>query len=286
MNDRLKEAFDGIHAEEELKDKTRAFLAETTNGYQRKRQLFGIRRMSYGKMAAVMACFIFLFLGVGGWKIYFTPVSSISIDVNPSMELGVNRLDTVISVKGYNNDGQALLDGLDIKYSGYADALDKILADDTIQMCLARNEEMAISVTGTDEEQSQKILEDVEARTSSHGNIHCYKGNYEITEAAHEAGFSTGKYQVFLELQKLNPDLTAEKARTMTMRQLRDMMSELLEEENDSASDCEEEQHAGAGNGAGNGNGVGNGNSDGNGNRAANGTGTGSGKHNGHGRNG
>ena len=30
-----------------------------------------------------------------------TPVSAVSIDVNPSIELGVNRFDRVVAVEGY-----------------------------------------------------------------------------------------------------------------------------------------------------------------------------------------
>ena len=40
--------------------------------------------------------------------LYFTPIAEISIDINPSIELRVNRFDQVISVDGLNGDGQAL----------------------------------------------------------------------------------------------------------------------------------------------------------------------------------
>ena len=49
----------------------------------------------------------------GGTWLYFTPTMEISVDINPSIELGVNRFDRVISVDGYNEDGQALAQLLD-----------------------------------------------------------------------------------------------------------------------------------------------------------------------------
>ena len=38
-------------------------------------------------------CLLVLLAGWGGHHAYFTPSAIISIDVNPSLELGVNRFD-------------------------------------------------------------------------------------------------------------------------------------------------------------------------------------------------
>jgi hypothetical protein len=40
------------------------------------------------------------------------PTSYVSVDINPSVELGVNPFGKVISVTAYNNDGETVLDGL------------------------------------------------------------------------------------------------------------------------------------------------------------------------------
>ena len=87
MNGKIKETFDKIHAEEPLKEKTKAFLAQKTQGYtqHKSRQM---RNYSYLVSAAV--CLVLMFVG-SRW-LYFTPTTEISIDINPSIELGINRL--------------------------------------------------------------------------------------------------------------------------------------------------------------------------------------------------
>ena len=123
MNNRLKETFDKIQAEEKLKDSTRQYLFEKTRGYTKG------SAFPYKKFIVSMVCFIVVLLCSGGYLFYFTPVSAISIDVNPSVELGVNRFDKVISVEGRNEDGCKLAASLDIKFLNYADAFDKMLTN-------------------------------------------------------------------------------------------------------------------------------------------------------------
>ena len=94
MRDRLKQAFDAVHAEEALKERTKAFVAQQTRGHARRRPAL---RPS---LAAAFACLCLLF--TGGYWLYFTPTATISIDINPSIELGVNRFNRVVSVEGYN----------------------------------------------------------------------------------------------------------------------------------------------------------------------------------------
>mgnify|MGYP006964182038 CR=1 FL=1 len=60
--------------------------------------------MNYKRVLSVAACLLLLFLG--GRQFYFIPTVKISIDINPSMELGVNRFDRIVSVEGYNDDGK------------------------------------------------------------------------------------------------------------------------------------------------------------------------------------
>ena len=82
MNKTFKELFGPIQAEEELKNQTKAFLAEKTKGYAQAKA--PSRRYS---LAAVCLCLFFALFG-GHW-LYFTPMAQISIDINPSIELSI-----------------------------------------------------------------------------------------------------------------------------------------------------------------------------------------------------
>lgn len=221
MNEKIKSAFDSVYATEELKDRTREFLAKRTGGYQKKRASVPVYRR-----LALAACVLLLLLW-GGWYLYFTPVASISVDVNPSIELGINRFDRVISVVGYNEDGRALADSLRVRFLPYEEALDRILSGDSFAQYMAPEQFVSVTVIGESEEKSGEMLERVTSCAGHHENVHCSSGNYEEAGAAHKAGLSFGKYRAFLELQALDPTVTPEDVQGLTMRQIRDRIAAL-----------------------------------------------------------
>ena len=242
MNDRLKQAFNKIQAEEELKNSTKAFLYQKTKGYA------SAKITRYRRLLPAIACF--LLVTFGGYWLYFTPTVEISIDVNPSIELGVNRFDKIISVSSYNNDGQELVDSLDIKYLDYAQAIDQILRNENVNALLSNNEVMTIGVIGSDNAQSAKVLSVIESYTDQESNTYCYYADPDEVEQAHEMGLSYGKYRAFLKLKTLDSTITAEKIQNMTMREIRDLIDELstCSDTGESLEDNKESGGHGAGN--------------------------------------
>jgi len=226
MNKKIKAAFDQIHAEKELKDNTKAFLARKTNGYRPKS--FGVRRLFTRKvLIPTVVCLLFAFLGLGGHRLYFMPVSFISIDINPSVELGINRFDRVVSVNGYNDDGKELASSLDVRFLDYSEALQQILENDYILSCFARDEMMAIVVVLPDNAQEDNMFTAVEACVAGHENTYCYRADYEDAKAAHDAGLTCGKYKACQEVQALAPEITTEEIRSMTTREIHDLIHSL-----------------------------------------------------------
>lgn len=227
MNDRVKNTFDKIHAEDALKEHTKEFLYQKTKGYRKK----GVGLTKSNLRIPAVLCLVLLLIGFSGYEIYFTPTSAVSIDINPSLELGINRFDRVISVTGYNSDGEELASSLDIKFMNYNDALDSILENQQISELLSENEPLSITVVGSNEEQSSQILADAQISTAETQNIYCHEGNSHEVEAAHEAGMSFGKYQAFLKLQELDPSITAEEAENLTMREIHQRIHQLSGDE-------------------------------------------------------
>lgn len=244
MNNRIKEAFESIHAEDALKRGTKEFLFQKTKGYRQ------YRAFPYGTAAAAFLCLFLVFCGWEGYSAYFTRVSTISVDVNPSIELEVNRFDRVIAVQSYNEDGKIVSDSLKIRFMNYIEALDLLFQNEKMAQYMKGQQPVIVTVFGKDEKRTGEMLENLTAHTASHENIHCAAGNPEDADAAHSMGFSCGKYKVFLELQKLDPDASAEEIRDMTMHQIQSRIDEL------SGADS----GMGSGHGHGNGHGYGYGN--------------------------
>lgn len=218
LNDRLRQAFAAVEAEEELKEKTRSAV------------LARLRRRPRHRTGWVVAaaCCLLLLLGAGlGAKVFFTPVSAISVDINPSLELNVNCFDRVISVEGYNQDGKALAQELNLVFAKYPQALKTLLSNDLVQACLNAGKDLSVYVACDDPQRSEEMLSQVENCVGRGRNIWCHAGDMSQSHSAHSAGLSCGKYQAFLELQALDPSFTPEQAAEMTMQEIRQKIAEL-----------------------------------------------------------
>jgi hypothetical protein len=248
LDNKIRDAMGSVRAEEALIRSTKAFLASKASA--------PAKPFSLRYAAVAFACLAFMVLGFGGWNFYMVPVSAISVDVNPSIELGVNRLDRVVSVKGYNEDGKALAASVELKNLNYSDALDVLLSSETMQPYRANDGLVSITVIGNTEQKS----EEMRARIAACGyaaapNVECRCGNREEVEIAHASGLSFGKYRAYLELQALDPSVTPEDVQGLTMRQIRDKIQEL-----GGSGNAQYGQGSGGqrnGNGAGNGRGGG-----------------------------
>lgn len=221
MNDRIREAFAAVHAEEALKESTRAFVAERTAGYRRR------GRPTAARLVMAAAACLAVLVVLGGWRVYFTPTASVSIEINPWVELSVNRFDRVIAVSGRNDEGAALAEELDLRFLSCDEAIQTVLADTEVAALLAENAVMDIAVTGADEAQCGRLLSQAESCTAGWSSAHCYHAGSEEAAAAREAGLSLGKYRMYQALQALDPAITAEKVRDMTMSQLQALLEAL-----------------------------------------------------------
>lgn len=225
MENRVKETFGKIHTEEALLYSTKKFLYEKMEKGAR-------RRVQKNHFIPVVSCFILLFLFSAGYQICFATTTVISVDVNPSIELNVNRLDRVIEVKSYNEEGEDLAGALKVKYMNYTDALEAILDSEKLQKYLSTEEDMiSIAVIAEDEKKGEKVLTEVQTCTGNNSNTYCYQADQEEVDAAHEAGLSYGKYRAFLILQELDPNITTDDVKGMTMREIRDWIADLSGEE-------------------------------------------------------
>lgn len=118
---------------------------------------------------------------------------------------------------------------------------------------LSDNGILTIAVVGENENQTAQILSSVQSCTAGEKNAYCYSAAPEEVEEAHKLGLSYGKYRAFLELQELDPSITAEEIQNMSMREIRNMIQSLTDGDGASADRTE----TGSGYGRGHGNGQG-----------------------------
>lgn len=246
MDNKIRMAFEQIHVDRSLKEKTKESVYRRTHGFEKTNNTRARR------VPAVAVCVLTLVLIIGGYFSYSIPVAAVSIDVNPSIELQINLYDRVINVKGYNDDGDAMVDQLSVKNMDYADAINNILTNEKIKSCVSKDGLLEITVASKEEKRAETMRSCISDQTGiAMKTIYCLKDQDEVAEA-HSAGISFGKYRAYLELHKINPDITTDDIRDLTMREIRDMIEKEI-----SDTPKNGKQPSGHGNGNGNGRGRG-----------------------------
>lgn len=253
MDNRMKEAFNQIHASQELKERTRRHVLQAMETRREP------ARAVWKPVLALAACLLVVVLGLGGYHFYFTPTSVISVDINPSIELDINALGRVIALHGYNDDGVEFAATLDVLHQDYQQAVDEILNSDTIVDCLNQGGFLSVSVVELSGTQGEEITQYVSDCTSGHHNVSCSTISSQEAHEAHHVGLSYGKYEIYAQIAAYNPDFTPEEANNMTMRELRDLLASLQQANPDVSPPPVDETGNGNGTGDGCGNGSGNG---------------------------
>lgn len=78
--------------------------------------------------ALVAALIMFTVLG-GGLGAYYTPVATLNLSINPSVQLKTNLFNKVIHSSALNPDGKTILDNIDVKNKNFNDALCLIVTE-------------------------------------------------------------------------------------------------------------------------------------------------------------
>ncbi len=207
---RIQKSMENIQATETMKQNTLRYLEAQRTGQSR--VVFWQKPNAALRYAMAVVC-IFLLAGTGGYSVYCSPVSYISIDVNPSIELAVNRFDRVVSATGYNADAQDVLQHVPLKNISYMQALDRLLQDAYYSRYLNRDSQLVVTVVS---DHSDAMLEQIHAND----RVVTYSSDTACMKEAHQHEMSFGKYRAFLELSQYDADITVEDCHGMSMGEI------------------------------------------------------------------
>ena len=171
------------------------------------------------------ACAVLIALGIGGGAYaYQTPVAYVGIDINPSIELGVNCFDRVVSAEGVNADGQDILSETNIIGMSYEEALASLNDSLVNKGYLTADAAVAVTVMCDDDSRCSN-LEETSQRcfSSAEQGVHCSRATSAEHYEAHESGLGMGKYLAWRSLVDAGVDISADDVAHMTMSELRDL---------------------------------------------------------------
>ena len=236
MANKLQDAFDNIQAEPQLIESTRQFLSN-----ERQKKTRRTARPAFGKVVATACMILLLTTGIGGYFWTQEAVSYVSIDVNPSIELALNRLDRVVSVKAFNAEGVEVLNGLSLKGKSYMRAIDVIVESEAMGAYLAEGEELVFTVAAREERQDE-LKSGVESCAGQLGHkSQSVSVDMETASQAHGCEISPGKYYAWQQLKQYDDTVTVDACRDMSMTQLYDLISEHEKDHGHEESHAEEQ---------------------------------------------
>lgn len=207
----IRNSMKEIKASEELKADTLRYLKEQRNV----RSIPAVHH--FARYVFVAACLL-LALGLGGYSVYRRPVSYISIDVNPSIELGINRFERVVSVNAYNEDGQDVLKSASLKNIPYEEAIKKLLSDEFYSGFLTKDSVLVFTVIS---DSPDTMIEEInEGGAGLMYRAKMYISDMDCLEEAHQHDMSFGKYRAYQELAQYDETVTVEDCHGMSIGEI------------------------------------------------------------------
>ena len=229
---------------------------------------------------AMAACFLVAAMGLVGTRLYFQETAYIDIDVNPSLTLGLNRFDIVVSATPLNTDGESLLERVSLTGKPYDKAMTELTQSAAFIPYIKEDAFIGISVTSSDQRQIDKLCAQSDTQLSAlpcKGS--CSTATTEAREEAHAVGMGSARYQAAEQLVQLDSSLTLEDCASMSMRELRERLARF-----GVVPETEGQYHGGSGSHQGQGSSQGSGSGQGAENNPGSGKGSGGGAGQGHGK--
>lgn len=221
MENKIQDAFDSIKADSGLKETTKELLSHKRGEKERVSH-----RMRIQRTFAAVCGMLLLAVGIGSFWWIQTPVSYVSIDVNPSVELALNRFDRVVDAKAYNPEGEEILRGLSLKGKKYIEAIDAVVESKAMERYLAQQAEIVFTVAADGHRESE--IETGVSHCQGHipQSTHSLGTDLKTAVQAHEHGLSVGKYYAYLQLSQYDSTVTVEECRHMSMGEIHGMIKE------------------------------------------------------------
>lgn len=222
MNTRFQSALNHIKADEALINKTEMYLREKLNENQESQIIkLSKYKLICMKNLAKAACILFILVGggTGTYAYYKTPVAYLSLDINPSIELGVNAFDKVVSAEGYNADGRTVLNGINVTGTNIEEAVSTVISSAAKNGFIENDGSTVVSLTSETDNINISYKLKTEAETGVNKALKekgkravIYKDNIALTfrDEAKDLNITPGKLNLIKKLQAVNPVATVD----------------------------------------------------------------------------
>ncbi len=151
---------DDLMAELKLSETPEPAMREKLSGGEDKRyKKAAVRSRGFRQLMSLAAALVLVVGGLSVWRNLEQRVFAVvDIDVNPSVELAINKNDKVVEARPVNEDGMDILSGMDLKGSDVKAACNAIVGSMLMKGYLNdQTNSMLVSVSAEDEARGQAI---------------------------------------------------------------------------------------------------------------------------------
>lgn len=200
--------FKTVETSEELEIGSVLFINEVAQ----KRKYFGKR---IGGMIAAVFIVVFMGSGVFAWAV---PVQYINIDINPSVELSVNRFDRIIMVSSLNCDGRELVESVSLQAKRFESGIEIVMDEAKEKGYLEDEEDVLISISSSDEKRTEKTMSEIRENVSTSVEILTF--DTDERNSAVDEGLSPGKKSIIEKVMESGTDLDTEELADASVKEL------------------------------------------------------------------
>lgn len=178
-----------------------------------------VKSKTWRALGAVAACLVVLIpLSIFGGTLYYTPEALVSLDVNPSIELSVNRFDRIIGVRAYNEEGETILQQSNLRNQKVQDAVRTLIAQE-LDPYLKTSPYLTFSVETEDQNYENQLMDTLRTAISTVSDLDPQLANLGVdyyavddstVERAHSHHITAGKYVTLMQLQEYMPEMQIE----------------------------------------------------------------------------
>lgn len=221
MSNKIHHAFGQIEASPGLKESTRQYVQQ-----ERERRLKS-PVLVWRRVAAAICVILILCVGAGGYYIMEAPVSYVSIDVNPSIELTLNRFDRVVAVAAYNDDAEGIVNNLEVRGMLCDEAVDSIADSEGMQPYLNGENILVLTVASSSVTKRSALLSSLKrCHSYAENEGHGYSADVGLISEAHEHDMSFGKYEAYCILSEYDDTISVEDCHDMSMSEIHNRINE------------------------------------------------------------
>lgn len=193
-------------------------------------------RFRYMKqMIAAAAVFVLMLTGtLCGIGFYNEAYESVYIDVNPSVEIVLNRFEKINDVIYHNEDAERVFSELDLEGKKVNDGICMIIDKLSDENYIKDEAEVFITAASEKNKELEAFLEGIIATAKSYSDEKGYSASFssqtmtkEEIKEAHENGMSPARYKLIEFIKTFYPDFDEEMLNELDMKALQEIRKAL-----------------------------------------------------------